>query len=158
MPIRRHRTRNSQYKPQQMLSCLEQLTASGCCVQPGVPLGPTALHHAQRLLPQSLRPLEPCVCRRWVDQHGDQARQLQHLQDARQQAEDRAEQLSTQLKQEQQQVAQQKDRCGLLPRVLWECHMQSRLCLWQHSSNTLLLSNCQATTAVAHFVTGSQLN
>lgn len=52
------------------------------------------------------------ACRRWVGQHGDQARELQAVQDARQQAEDRVEALSAQLEQEQQQVAQQKDRCG----------------------------------------------
>lgn len=52
-------------------------------------------------------------CRRWGDQHGDQARQLQAVQEARQQAENRVEELSTQLEQEQQQVAQHKDRYAL---------------------------------------------
>lgn len=56
-----------------------------------------------------------CACRRWVGQHGDQARELQAVQDARQQAEDRVEALTTQLEQEQQQVQQQKDRCGSRP-------------------------------------------
>lgn len=55
--------------------------------------------------------------RRWVDEHGDQARQLQAVQEGRQQAEDRVAELSTQLEQEQQQVAQQKERYELLVSV-----------------------------------------
>lgn len=50
------------------------------------------------------------ICRRWVDQHGDQARQLQAVDGARQQAEDRVAVLTTQLEQEQQQLAQQRSR------------------------------------------------
>ena len=48
--------------------------------------------------------------RRWVDEHGDQARQLQAMRASKQQAEDRVDQLTTQLEQEQQQLAQQRDR------------------------------------------------
>lgn len=54
------------------------------------------------------------ACRRWVDEHGDQARQLQAVQEGRQQAEDRVAELSTQLEQEQQQLAEQRDRYALL--------------------------------------------
>jgi predicted anti-sigma-YlaC factor YlaD len=67
--------------------------------------------------PGSGVPCSDVMCsayRRWVDEHGDQARQLQAVQEGRQQAEDRVAELSTQLEQEQQQLAQQRERCALL--------------------------------------------
>jgi hypothetical protein len=63
------------------------------------------------------------ACRRWVDEHGDQARQLQAVEEGRQQAEGRVEELSTQLEQEQQQLAQQRERCALLT----TCHCSRSL-------------------------------
>jgi hypothetical protein len=61
------------------------------------------------------------ACRRWVCEHGDQARQLQGLQEARQQALDRMEELTNQLQQEQQQLAQQRDRYCCLDGLACSC-------------------------------------
>lgn len=51
-----------------------------------------------------------------MDEHGGQVQALEAMQDARQQAEQQAAELTTQLEQEQQRLAQQRDR--------WVTHWQ----------------------------------
>lgn len=67
----------------------------------------------QRDLFKQLCTLAGCgdaACRHWANQHGGQTRQLQALQEAKQQAEGQIHQLTAKLEQEQRQLAQQHER------------------------------------------------
>lgn len=59
-------------------------------------------------------------CRRWQDEHGGQARQLDVMQQHKQELEARGVQLSEQLHQERQRASSAEARCGAWPLCMAE--------------------------------------